>query len=85
MAQKIRDISGKKRTARSTVIKDRHGNMLTDREDVLERWKEYVEELCSDVRGDKPNYGEIDPGLLILKEVQKAVDSMKWRKAEGSD
>ena len=63
MAQQSRKISGKKRTARSTVIKDRHGNMLlTDREDVLERWKEYVEELYSDVRGDKPNYGEIDTG-----------------------
>ena len=42
MAQQIREISGKKRTARSTVINDRHGNMLTDREDVLEIWKEYI-------------------------------------------
>ena len=86
MAQQIGEISGKKRTARNTVIKTRHGNMLTDREDALERWKEYVEELYSDVRGDNPNYGEIDLGQRILREVvQKAVDSMKWRKAEGSD
>ena len=54
--------------SKDTVIKDRRGNMLTDRKDVLERWKEYVEELYSDVRGDKPNYGEIDPGLRILRE-----------------
>ena len=62
MAQQIKEISGKKYTARGTVIKDRHGNLLTKREDVLERWKEYVEELYSDVQGDQPNYGEIDPG-----------------------
>ena len=40
MAQQTREIYGKKRTARSTVIQDSHVNMLTDREDVLERWKE---------------------------------------------
>ena len=78
MVNQIREISGKKRSARSKVIKDRHGNMLTDRDDVLERWKEYVEELYSDVQEDKVNYGEIDPGPQILREdVQKAVDSMK--------
>ena len=38
------------------------------------------------MRGDKSNYGEIVPGPRILREeVQKALDSMKWRKAEGSD
>ena len=38
------------------------------------------------MRGHKPNYREIDPGPRILREeVQKAVDSMEWRTAEGSD
>ena len=86
MAKQIREISGKRRTARSTVIKDRHGNILTEREEVLERWREYVGELYGDERGEKPNYGEIDPGPPILKEeIRKAVSNMKWRKAEGSD
>ena len=65
MAQQIREISGKKRTARSTVIKDRHGNMLTDREDAMERWKEYVEEKYSDVRGYSPTTGK----LILVRDL----------------
>ena len=70
----------KKRTVRSTMIKYRHGNMSTDREDVLEIWKEYAEELYSDVRGDKPNYGEIDP------EVNETVYNVQFgfRKGVGN-
>ena len=86
MATQIRELSGKKRMARSTVIKDRNGDILTERGEVLERWREYVEELYSDQRGDKPDLGDIEPGPPILRrEVEKVVNSMKWRKAEGSD
>ena len=86
MANQIRELSGKKGTTRSTVIKDRNGNILTDRNEVLERWREYVEELYSDQRGEKPDFGDIEPGPPILKgEVQKVVKNMKWRKSEGSD
>ena len=59
---------------------------MTEREDVLQRWKEYVEELYNDERGDKPNYEVVEPGPPILKEeVEKAVKRMKRRKAVGSD
>ena len=59
---------------------------MTDRQDVLGRWKEYVQELYSDQRGEKPEFDIIEPGPPILRtEVEKAVKSMKWRKAEGSD
>ena len=86
MASQIRELSGKKGMARSTVIKDRNGDILTDRADVLERWRQYVEELYSDQRGDKPEFDTIDPGPPILRgEVERAVRGMKWRKAEGSD
>ena len=86
MADQIRELSGKKGIARSTVIKDVNGNILTDRQEVLERWREYVQELYSDQRGEKPEFDVIEPGPPILKvEVEKAVRSMKWRKAEGSD
>ena len=44
------------RTARSTGIKDKQGKILTEREDVLETWREYVQKLYGDERGDKPNY-----------------------------
>ena len=86
MAEQIRELSGKQRASRSTVIKDKQGNILTEREDVLQRWKEYVEQLYNDERRDKPNYEVVEPGPAILKEeVGKAVISMKRRMAVGSD
>lgn len=37
------------------------------------------------VRGERPEFGEIESGSLILKfEVEKAVRGIKWRKTEGS-
>ena len=86
MAMQIRELSGKKGIVRSTVIKDRNGDILTDREQVLERWRGYVGELYRDQRGNIPDLGDIEPGPPILRgEVEKAIKTMKWRKAEGSD
>ena len=86
MAEQIRELLGKKLLLGSTVIKDKHGNTLTDREEVLQRWKEYVEELYNDKRQEKSNYDLVEPSHPILKEeVEKDVKSMKWRKAEESD
>ena len=56
MAEKIREITGQKRTTRSTIVKDRNGNILTERIDVLNRWREYVEGLYKDDRGEKPEF-----------------------------
>ena len=35
----------KRRCKSSTEIKDRHGNLLKDVDQIRNRWKEYVEEL----------------------------------------
>ena len=86
MAEKIREITGQKRTTRSTIVKDRNGNILTERIDVLNRWREYVEGLYRDDRGEKPEFDGREPGSTILRnETEKAVRGMKWRKAESSD
>lgn len=86
LAEKIRDITGKKRPARSTVIKDENGNILTDRNDVLRRWKEYVSELYRDNDRMDVELDDIDSGPPILRsEIEHAIKKMKWRKAEGSD
>ena len=78
MAMQIRELSGKKGIVRSTVIKDRNGDILTDREQVLERWRGYVGELYRDQRGNIPDLGDIEPGPPILRgEVEKAIKTMK--------
>ena len=86
MAEKIREVTGKRGPTRSTIIKDANGNLLTDREEVLKRWQEYVGELYSDDdRGDRV-IENVEVGSDILRsEVELAVKKMRWRKAEGSD
>ena len=48
LAEKIREITGKKRPARNTIIKDGDGIILTERSDVLRRWKDYIGDLYGD-------------------------------------
>ena len=47
MAEKIRKITGKKRTERSTIIKikDRDGTTLKERSEVSNMWRKYVGDL----------------------------------------
>ena len=52
----------------------------------LKSWEEYVDDWYGDARGERPEFGEIEPGSSIMRcELEKAVRGMKWRKAEGSD
>ena len=55
MAEKIREITGQKRTTRSIIVKDRNGNILTERIDVLNRWREYVEGLYREIGARNQN------------------------------
>ena len=66
MLKQIRELSWKNRTARSTVMKDRQGNILTERDDVLERFREYVEEMFGDEGGErKLTMENLIPGHLL--------------------
>ena len=67
-------------------MRAKYGNILTERDEILKRWEEYVKELCGDTRGKKPDFGNVIPGPAILRcEMEKALRRMKWRKAEGND
>ena len=86
LAEKIREITGKKRPARSTIIKDGDGTILTDRTDVLRRWRDYVGELYLDRGREEAILVDENSGPSILRsEVEVAVKRMKCRKAEGND
>ena len=79
MHSKIKDIKGTKGCTASNCIKAKYGNLLMDREDVLNRWSEYIEDLFQDDRGEKP---------IIKKdmvEVSAAIRKMKHGKAVGPD
>ena len=68
MHSKIKDIKGTKGCTASNCIKAKDGNLLMEREDVLNRWSEYIEDLFQDDRGEKPIIKKDMDGPPILKE-----------------
>ena len=86
MHQKIRELSGKKSSARTSCLRANDGNILMEKEDILHRWSEYIEELYQDNRGPPPTIINEDEGLPILEdEVRIALKKMKSGKASGPD
>ena len=71
-------ISGKRICSAPGCLKSREGNIIIEKEKILERWSEYISELYHDERGDKPPIMKNFDGPPIMKdEVRKAVKSMK--------
>ncbi|XP_063600637.1 uncharacterized protein LOC134776815 [Penaeus indicus] len=86
MHQRIKEVSGKKASAKTSCLRSRDGNILTEKEDILNRWSEYIEELYHDERGPPPYISNEDEGPLIHEdEVRKALSKMKSGKASGPD
>jgi hypothetical protein len=84
--QKINEITGKSRCTSSGCIKSKNGTILMDKQDILNRWSEYIEELFDDNRASKPNIKKSIEGPPIMKdEVRQAIKSMKLNKATGPD
>ena len=87
MYEHIAKITGKKKYLRSGAIKSKEGNILTEKEEVKERWKEYVEDLYKDEeRGNLEDVRLDENGEYILhSEIRHAMKSMKKGKAVGED
>ena len=87
MHSKIKDIKGTKVCTASNCFKAKDGNLLMERDDVLNRWSEYnIEDLFQDDRGEKPIIKKDMDGPPILKEgVCAAIRKMKHGKAVGPD
>jgi hypothetical protein len=96
MYAKVHELTKKDaKSSRTAVIKDNNGKLLTEKEDVMNRWKEYIEILYD--KDGKPTEEDIQleqedqiqedyKGPEILKsEIEKAIDEMKNNKAEGVD
>ena len=83
----------KGRKTKATIIEDKNGNILTDRSQVADRWREYCEELYNyrgPVDNNIPNRlsnvqeQEKDPPIT-LDEVVEAVRKLKKGKSPGAD
>ena len=67
-------------------IKDKHGNLLHDPQDILERWAQYVEELYDDTRSSVDKSTDSHERCVISElEVNTVIQKLTRNKATGSD
>ena len=84
--KRIKDLTGAKTCSSSGCIRSKDGAIITEKDDILERWTEYIEELFRDNRGCKPEIRKnIDGPKILQSEIRAAVSSMKGNKAKGPD
>ena len=88
----IKSITNTHKTT-STNVKDKDGTVLSDKEEIKQRWKEYYEDLYNAPRDiDRTVLEEIPPNInpdeepdITRSEVKAAVRKLKNRKAAGPD
>jgi len=85
--RRIDELSGRKTSCSgSGCIKSREGAMLVEKNDILNRWTQYIGELFHDIRGAMPSFPDSIDGPRILKsEVRAAIKKMRKNKAAGPD
>src|SRR5579872_5638312 len=67
MHKKIQELTRRGACTRAGCIKSNEGEILMDKEEVLERWTEYIGELFSDERIEQPRIRKNVVGPKILK------------------
>ena len=65
--KKIKDVTGRKTSTKPGCIKAKDGEIIMEKEDILNRWSEYIEELYHDDRGPPPHINN-ENGLSILED-----------------
>ena len=83
-------VTGKKWKNRkdSNVLKDKEGNIMIEKDQVIERWREYIEELYSDDERLQETIkfeGELTGNKIEKDEIVKAMNTMKTDKAIRND
>ena len=86
MHKKIKELAGNQSCSNSGCLKTKDGTVILEKEKILEGWKNYIQELFHEDRGEKPLIKKNMEGPLILKsEVRAAVAKMRKNKAAGQD
>ncbi|GFO36321.1 endonuclease-reverse transcriptase [Plakobranchus ocellatus] len=86
MYRNIEEITGKRTVLSTGFLKVMNGDIIIDKEKILERWAEYIRELFKDDRKDHNIKKNNFAGPPIMKEeVETAIKKMKHGKATGPD
>jgi len=68
LQKKIKEMMPKK-YINTQSIKDRHGNLLHDPQDILERWAQYVEELYDNTKSSA-DISAVTHGRCVISELE---------------
>lgn len=83
---KVKKLSGKKGNSRSGCIRSEDGVMLTESQDICNRWVRYIKELFDETRNDPPTIEAEIEGLEISRdEIRSGMKKMGKGKAVGPD
>ena len=84
----IRRLLGK-RSSVTYFIKDFAGNILTDENEILSRWKEYLEDLLTSAKASTRDTHEVihlaEEEFFTAAEVATVIKVIKYGKAVGED
>ena len=86
MHREVKCITGADTSTMKGNIKSKENKVLFEKEDILNRWKEYVGELFEDNRSkNPPELKECHGPPIIKAEVEHAIKQTKGGKAAGED
>ena len=74
-----------KRFSSSGCIKDKNGDVLFEVDKIIDRWKEYIEDLFYDNRADNPIQDYLQGPKILKSEIESALKRMSKGKAVGVD
>ena len=82
----VKDLTSKS-APRLAVIKDENGKVLTESEEIKDRWKRYYEGLFAsrEVEPGEPIDIQAEEPDILLSEVSKAIQKLKANKSPGID
>jgi len=72
MHKKIRELTNRNQCSNSGCIKAKDGSVLLEKEEILERWSEYIEELFDDNRTALPELRKnISEPKILKSEIEQ--------------
>ena len=86
MHQKIKEVTGKNPSSRTGYLKSKDGQILMGKNEILNRWSEYIKDLYNDERCPAPPISSgIESSPILAEEVEHALRKMKKGKVAGPD
>jgi hypothetical protein len=86
MYENIREITGKIFCSVSGCIRSKGGEVIMEKEKIIDRWAEYVMDLFDDTRCEKSSIRkEVDGPKILKAEVRAALNKLKCNKSAGPD